>query len=76
MYRVRKKNSETKPAKAIIWVASAAASPLMRKIEKGNSGSRWRSSVSTKAASTTAAVASSAIVRPAPQPWLGAFTSA
>ncbi len=36
-----------------------AASPRVRKMEKGNSGSRRRSPVTAKAASTTPAVASS-----------------
>ena len=62
MYSVRKKNIAKKPANAISWVASAAASPLTRKIENGNSGLRLRRSLTTNAASSTAAAASSPIV--------------
>ena len=76
MYKVRKKNSETNPAKAIIWVTSAAASPLVRKMEKGNSGSRRLTSMTANAASSTAAVASSPIVRALAQPCTGALTRA
>src|SRR3982074_3360142 len=63
-----------KPAKATSWVASAAASPLTRKIESGRSGVLLRRALITKAASSTNAPASSAIVSGAPQPWSGAFT--
>ena len=55
-------------------MASAAASPLTRKIESGSSGFLWRRSLITNATSSTSAAASSAIVRALPQPWSGALT--
>ena len=76
MYRVRKKNIGKKPAKATIWVASAAATPLTRRIDSGTSGLTTRSSLATKANKVTAATASSTTVRVVPQPTSGAFTSA
>jgi hypothetical protein len=73
---VRKKNIGKKPAGATICVASAAATPLTRRIDSGTSGLATRSSLATKATRITAATASSAIVRVAPQPTSGAFTRA
>ncbi len=75
MYSVRKKNIGKKPASATICVASATATPLIRRIDSGTSGFRTRSSLTTKAARTASETASPAIVRPAPQPTSGAFTS-
>ena len=52
MYRVRKKNIDRKPAKPTSWVTSAAASPLIRKIDSGTSGLRLRCSLTTNATSS------------------------
>ena len=71
MYRVRKKNIARKPANAISCVASAAASPLMRKIDSGSSGFLLRRSLTTNAASSASAPASSAIVRAAAPALIG-----
>ena len=59
------------PAKAISWVTLAAPRPLIRKIESGASGLRWRCSLTTNAASSASAPASSPIVRAAPHPIVG-----
>jgi hypothetical protein len=76
MYSVRKKKIAKKPANAISWVASEKPSPLIRKIDGGASGLRWRCSLTTDAASSAIAAASSPIVRAAPHPTVGACTSA
>ena len=61
---------------ATICVTSAAAIPFTRRMASGTSGLATRSSLTTKAASITAAPASVAIVRVVPQPTSGAFTKA
>ena len=55
MYSVRKKKIVKKPAVAISCVASANPSPLILKISSGASGLRWRSSLTTNAASRASA---------------------
>ena len=58
MYRVTKKNIEKNPVKAISWVRSAATSPLTRRMAKGTSGLRLRSSLSANPIIKTADAAS------------------
>ena len=48
IYRVTKKNIEKNPAQAITWVASAAARPLIRKIDSGTSGWARRCSLTSE----------------------------
>ena len=76
MYSVRKKNIARKPAIAVSCVMSEKPSPLMRKIDSGASGLRWRSSLTTNPTSSASAAVSSPIVRALPQPIVDAFTSA
>jgi len=64
------------PAMPMSCVMSAAASPLTRKIDSGSSGFLLRCSLTTNAASSAAAPASSPMVRAEPQPTAGARTSA
>ena len=54
----------------------ATATPRTRRISSGTSGFLTRSSLTTKPARSSAATPSSRIVRVAPQPTSGAFTSA
>jgi len=66
MYRVRKKNIARKPAIAVSWVMLEKPRPLMRKIDSGASGLRWRSALITNPTSSASAAAIAPIVRALP----------
>jgi hypothetical protein len=71
-----KKNAELSPARLSTIDASVAARPLIRKIDSGSTGLGCRISLMIRAASSTAAAASSPIVWADPHPLSGALTSA
>ena len=76
MYRVTKKNIENSEAPSSSPTTLAPRTVLVRKIRNGTSGAFERSSIATKAASSTAEAANRLTILVEPQPALVASSSA